>query len=777
MGILSTQGIQFQLVAEGQILDLFKDEDILLSDNVTGLFDLGIIPADFTRQITLPGTKKNNAFFEHVYDISVYNPDTFATNVKVQAFLDFGGLYLSQGYLQLNKVNIFANKFIDSYEVTVYGAVSSFAREINRNFLNDLDTLSVYNHTSSFTNISSSWNGGLFSGSIVYPLAEYGQRLEFTKGALSQFGVDDIAGALSVQDFKPAIKAKLVFDAIFEEAGYTYSSSFLEPYKSSPTVFNVTNNGSGNYVINGVSNPTLELVRGQTYTFNVSASGHPFWIKTTQTTGTANQYNDGVTNNGTDNGTITFTVPQNVPVPLYYNCQYHSSMAGTLNIVKSVIDDVYLLCNRQLKYPVYDNVNLETFGVVRVGAITGSGMTDVLLPADTFVTLPWYNKLEDPQNFYNNGAYKVEVSSSLRGVLNLNVNVSCSVNNMPGTFSANGTWQLRLIETGSGTQYSLNAIQSYIQFFDELQQSRSGGINTTYQLQSEFTTAQLPIGNYYFQIKQRPNVSTGTLPTVTMDPGGTTKSFLNVTKVNQAADGRVMNIPLNMPFGTNGIKQIDFLTSIQKKFNLVIYPSKTQINEFIVEPFNQWYNKGRRWDFNQYANLNDRIEVIPANNLAVNELNFTDTLDQDYISQQFSKAANREFGKSYFTDTENFFSQGKFEVKTAVSSTQLLQVAGTGVSGSVANLNPTPTSFQWSMGYQGYSDSNDACSNTYYYPIQVYTAEQSPYTISYFYEDSLLTIPFNGGNQYWKFYSPSFGASYYVAEIGTAGYNYYTTNC
>jgi hypothetical protein len=297
--------------------------------------------------------------------------------------------------------------------------------------------------------------------------------------------------------------------------------------------------------------------------------------------------------------------------------------------------------------------------------------------------------LEDPQNFYNNGAYKVEVSSSLRGILNLNINVSCSVNNMPGTFSANGTWQLRLIETGSGTQYSLNAIQSYIQFFDELQQSRTGGINTTYQLQSEFTTAQLPVGNYYFQIKQRPNVSTGTLPTVTMDPLGTAKSFLQVTKVNAAADGRIMNIPLNMPFGTQGIKQIDFLTSIQKKFNLVIYPSKTKINEFIVEPFNQWYNKGRRWDFNRYVNLNDKIEVIPANNLAVNELNFTDTLDQDYISQQFSKAANREFGKSYFTDTENFFSQGKFEVKTAVSSTQLLQVAGTGVSGSVAGLNPS----------------------------------------------------------------------------------------
>ena len=98
-----------------EILDLFTDEDIKLSDNVTGLFDLGIIPADFTRQITLPGTKKNNAFFEHVYDISVFNPDTFATNIKVPAYLDFGGLYLSQGYLQLNKVNLYANKFIDTF--------------------------------------------------------------------------------------------------------------------------------------------------------------------------------------------------------------------------------------------------------------------------------------------------------------------------------------------------------------------------------------------------------------------------------------------------------------------------------------------------------------------------------------------------------------------------------------------------------------------------------------------------------------------------------------
>jgi hypothetical protein len=77
----------------------------------------------------------------------------------------------------------------------------------------------------------------------------------------------------------------------------------------------------------------LTLQRGGTYTFNISASGHPFWIKTSQVTGTGSAYNTGVTNNGTDSGTITFTVPEDAPSTLYYICQFHGSMTGTINIV------------------------------------------------------------------------------------------------------------------------------------------------------------------------------------------------------------------------------------------------------------------------------------------------------------------------------------------------------------------------------------------------------------------------------------------------------------
>jgi len=391
---------------------------------------------------------------------------------------------------------------------------------------------------------------------------------------------------------------------------------------------------------------------------------------------------------------------------------------------QSFIDDVYMICNNSLKYPEFSDVDLETYGKIKVGAISGSGMTDITLASGSWTTLPWFNELSDPQNFYNNGAYTVEKKTNLTGVLNININVSCSVNNMPGTLSANGTWQMRMLETGSSTPTSTRAIQSYIFYFDQLQQSRgSFGINQTFELATEFIMDDIPTGSYYFQIRQSPNNPPPTIqPVVTLDPNGTTKSFLQIKEVKQAADGRVIDIPLNMPFGTVGIKQLDFIIGLQKKFNLVIYPNKNKLNEFIIETFNDWYKTGRIKDFNKYINLNERIEVIPANNLAVNKLNFGDTLDTDYISQQFSKAANREYGKQYYVDTNNFFSQGEFTVKTTLASTPLVRIAGTGQSGSIAGLNPPVTQyFVNTQHFTGETYQGAACGSPF--EIDIYTAD------------------------------------------------------
>jgi plastocyanin len=105
----------------------------------------------------------------------------------------------------------------------------------------------------------------------------------------------------------------------------------------SPT-YKVTNTGASAYIFNGeglsnASNPNFTLKRGNSYTFELNVSGHPFYINTTPGTGTARAYNKGVENNGAQSGKITFTVPTDAPNTLYYNCEFHGSMYGTITII------------------------------------------------------------------------------------------------------------------------------------------------------------------------------------------------------------------------------------------------------------------------------------------------------------------------------------------------------------------------------------------------------------------------------------------------------------
>ena len=80
------------------------------------------------------------------------------------------------------------------------------------------------------------------------------------------------------------------------------------------------------------NNPTLYLTRGKNYRFSVNAPGHPFYIKTVNSTGTGNAYDDGVDNNGAAVGIITFKVPYNAPDILHYNCSIHSGMHGEIRV-------------------------------------------------------------------------------------------------------------------------------------------------------------------------------------------------------------------------------------------------------------------------------------------------------------------------------------------------------------------------------------------------------------------------------------------------------------
>ena len=100
--------------------------------------------------------------------------------------------------------------------------------------------------------------------------------------------------------------------------------------------YNITT-GSGVYLVDGVTNDTIYLLKGQRYVFSLNTIGHPFHIQTTNSAYDFNAlYTDGITEYSPNrqSGTIEFIVPYNAPSTLYYVCQYHSNMKGTIVIME-----------------------------------------------------------------------------------------------------------------------------------------------------------------------------------------------------------------------------------------------------------------------------------------------------------------------------------------------------------------------------------------------------------------------------------------------------------
>jgi hypothetical protein len=104
----------------------------------------------------------------------------------------------------------------------------------------------------------------------------------------------------------------------------------------------VVNSGGNKYELNGVVTPTLTLLRGVTYTFDLSHSSnnyHPLAFKDSS----GASYLEGITqtnptgaidpSTGSTNNIITFAVPSNAPSSLRYYCTVHGeAMGNTISV-------------------------------------------------------------------------------------------------------------------------------------------------------------------------------------------------------------------------------------------------------------------------------------------------------------------------------------------------------------------------------------------------------------------------------------------------------------
>ena len=110
---------------------------------------------------------------------------------------------------------------------------------------------------------------------------------------------------------------------------------------NSTSTFSVTDNSLQTSFIfspDGLTeDPLLVLYRGNTYNFDIT-SVHKFYIKTAPTLDDGDQYNTGITNNGTSTGVISFVVDNATPNVLFYTSDQQVLSSGRI-VVKNITDD------------------------------------------------------------------------------------------------------------------------------------------------------------------------------------------------------------------------------------------------------------------------------------------------------------------------------------------------------------------------------------------------------------------------------------------------------
>ena len=236
-------GLIVRVLFEGKTYDLDVADNIPLRINMSAVENTSI--GEFygigSQTFTLPGTKRNNRFFNHAYQIGVSDIPGFYNTVDAYIIRD--GETLLQGQLQLIEVITSEKNGFTEYNVQVSDSVIQFKDRLASKLLKDGDW-SEYEHIISSASIVDSWSDNLLSGSVFYPLVDYGTDdvTQFPTQPRIQLNndyrvgddfpapgvINNINTPMLAKQFLPAIKLKDVVDVIFEQVGFTYTSEFLD---------------------------------------------------------------------------------------------------------------------------------------------------------------------------------------------------------------------------------------------------------------------------------------------------------------------------------------------------------------------------------------------------------------------------------------------------------------------------------------------------------------------------------------------------------------------
>jgi hypothetical protein len=204
-------GQPYQIYDDYTKLELFKDESVSITDTIQNVKDPAKIFAPFSQQFSVPASKHNNKFFKHYYDSEIQN--SFDARFQGDGLIQLNGVNYKIGKLRLTSVDL-KNNVAYSYKLVFTGETVEFKQILAENELSSLiypESLN-FEYTSDF--VKSKLQGSAEGDDVIFPLITHSKNMRFNYANNGGYK-DAITGTkLNYADLKPALKTKVIIDAI-----------------------------------------------------------------------------------------------------------------------------------------------------------------------------------------------------------------------------------------------------------------------------------------------------------------------------------------------------------------------------------------------------------------------------------------------------------------------------------------------------------------------------------------------------------------------------------
>jgi hypothetical protein len=150
---------------------------------------------------------------------------------------------------------------------------------------------------------------------------------------------------------------------------------------------------------------------------------------------------------------------------------------------------------------------------------------------------------------------------------------------------------------------------------------------------------------------------------------------LRIYDMTEPFNGQTVSLSANAP----DIKQMDYLTSLQKMFNLVFVADKLNPKKITIEPFKDYNSGGQIKDWTELLDYGKDVVIKPTTDIQAKEYEWTYSEGKDYVNKFYKDNADRIYGRYLIEDGENDFSTGSKKVQPKFGAFPLSPVQGTGL--------------------------------------------------------------------------------------------------